>query len=307
MKLARATCALSAVVLCCSLLMGQVDRAVLTGTITDRSAGRIADATVTVTFADTGLQRQVRTSDAGSYYIPSLPIGTCSLVVSKPGLQTVRVENVNLAVGETRNVDMQMDVATVESQVDVEAATSPLDTNSAAVASVIQSAQVQNIPLNGRNWATLMVLSPGAIDTGDSDQKSVRFVGRSIDENSFRFDGVDATGIVNQGLKGGARLQFSTESIAEFRVNSALYPAENGEVIGGQVDIVSKSGTNDLHGSAFEFLRNDKLDARSPFDPSTLPPFRLNQFGGSIGGAIVKNKAFFFVNYEACGRALGKR
>lgn len=306
MKLARATCALSAVVLCCSLLRGQVDRAVLTGTITDRSAGRIADATVTVTFADTGLQRQVRTSDAGSYYISSLPIGTCNLVVSKPGLQTVRVENVSLAVGETRNVDMQMDVARVESQVDVEAATSPLETNSAAVASVIQSAQVQNIPLNGRNWATLMVLTPGAIDTGDSDQKSVRFVGRSIDENSFRFDGVDATGIVNQGLKGGARLQFSTESIAEFRVNSALYSAENGEVIGGQVDIVSKSGTNDLHGSAFEFLRNDKLDARSPFDPSTLPPFRLNQFGGSIGGAIVKNKAFFFVNYEGLRQSLGQ-
>jgi hypothetical protein len=235
-----------------------------------------------------------------------LPIGTCNLVVSKPGLQTVRVENVSLAVGETRNVDMQMDVARVESQVDVEAATSPLETNSAAVASVIQSAQVQNIPLNGRNWATLMVLTPGAIDTGDSDQKSVRFVGRSIDENSFRFDGVDATGIVNQGLKGGARLQFSTESIAEFRVNSALYSAENGEVIGGQVDIVSKSGTNDLHGSAFEFLRNDKLDARSPFDPSTLPPFRLNQFGGSIGGAIVKNKAFFFVNYEGLRQSLGQ-
>jgi hypothetical protein len=151
-----------------------------------------------------------------------------------------------------------------------------------------------------------MVLTPGAIDTGDSDQKSVRFVGRSIDENSFRFDGVDATGIVNQGLKGGARLQFSTESIAEFRVNSALYSAENGEVIGGQVDIVSKSGTNDLHGSAFEFLRNDKLDARSPFDPSTLPPFRLNQFGGSIGGAIVKNKAFFFVNYEGLRQSLGQ-
>jgi hypothetical protein len=213
---------------------------------------------------------------------------------------------VTLAVGETRNIDVRMDVATVESQANVDATTSPLDTNSAAVASVIQSAQVQDIPLNGRNWATLMVLAPGAIDTGDSDQKSVRFVGRSIDENSFRFDGVDATGIVNQGLKGGARLQFSTESIAEFRVNSALYSAENGEVIGGQVDIVSKSGTNDLHGSAFEFLRNDKLDARSPFDGSTLPPFRLNQFGASIGGAVVKNKAFYFVNYEGLRQSLGQ-
>jgi Carboxypeptidase regulatory-like domain len=150
----------------------------LTRTITDRSAGRIADAKVIVTFAGTGLQREVRTSDAGSYYIPSLPIGACSLVVSRPGLQTVQVENVTLAVGGTRNIDVQMDVATVESQVNVKATTSALETNSAAVAGVIQFAQVQKIPLNGRNWATLMVLTPGAIDTGDGDQKSVRFVGR---------------------------------------------------------------------------------------------------------------------------------
>lgn len=288
------------------LLMGQEDRATITGTILDRSQARISDAVVTVTFANTGLQREVRSGGAGSYYISNLPIGACSVAVSKPGLQTVRFDNVTLAVGETRNIDVQMDVATVNTEVSVEAAASALEVNSAAVDGVIQAKQVQELPLNGRNWATLMVLTPGAVDTGGSDQKTIRYVGRSIDENSFRFDGADASGIVNQGLKGGARLQFSTESIAEFRVNSALYSAENGEVIGPQVDVVSKSGSNQLHGSAFEFLRNDKLDARSPFDPSTLPPFRLNQFGGSVGGAVIKNKAFFFVDYEGLRQSLGQ-
>jgi hypothetical protein len=288
--------------------MGQVDRATLTGTVTDSSGSRIADATVTVSFAGTGLQREVHTSGAGSYYIPSLPIGACSLAVTKTGLQTVNVENLTLGVGETRNVDVRMDVATVKAEVTVEGNTSSLDLNSAATGGTVQPTQVQELPLNGRSWSTLMLLTQGAVDTGDSDQKSIRFAGRSIDENSFRFDGVDATGIVNQGLKGGARLQFSTESIAEFRVNSALYTAENGEVIGAQVDIVTKSGSNEIHGSAFEFLRNDKFDARSTFDSPTfpLPPFRLNQFGGSVGGPIKKNKAFFFANYEGLRQSLGQ-
>jgi hypothetical protein len=156
---------------------------------------------------------------------------------------------------------------------------------------------VNGLPVNGRNWAALMVLIPGAINTGIGNQTGIRFAGHGLDDNKLVFDGTDATGILRQSQKTDLRLQISSESIAEFRVESSLYSAEFGGVGGGQADVVSKSGTNTFHGSVFEFFRNNQLNSRSPFDPSTVPPFHLNQFGASLGGAIIKNRTFFFINY----------
>ena len=186
-------------------------------------------------------------------------------------------------------------------------AEAPLAQTSAAVGGVIAGEQIQNLPVNGRNWNSLAVLTPGAVDTGVDDQKSIRFAGRATDDNNYRFDGVDATGIQNQGQRTSARLQISTEAIAEFRATATLYTAETGGSAGGQVEVVSKTGTNALHGSLFEFFRNNVFDARS-FDSksSSLPPFRLNQFGGSLGGAILKNRTFYFVNYEGFRQVLGQ-
>src|SRR6202008_3221127 len=130
---------------------------------------------------------------------------------------------------------------------------------------------------------------------GGGDQRSIRFVGRSRDDNNYMFDGIDASGVQESPQKSDVRLNISMESIAEFRVNSAVYTAESGAGGGAEVNVVSKSGTNLWHGGGVEFFRNDNLNARPPFDPSQLPPFHLNQFGSSLGGPIKKDSTFFYV------------
>ena len=162
---------------------------------------------------------------------------------------------------------------------------------------------MEDIPLNGRDWSLLMTLAPGAVNLGAGGQRDLRFVGRGIDDSNYTYDGVDATGVQEQSQKVGVRLAISLESIAEFRVSSSVYTADQGGSAGAIVSIVSKTGTNTLHGSAFDFLRNNVFDARSPFD-SNIPPFRLNQFGGSIGGPIQKDRTFFFADYEGLRQRL---
>ena len=249
--------------LCLSFpLLGQTDRAVLTGTISDASGAAVANAQVTALSTATGLSRTAQTTGAGAYTISALPIGTYTVVIAAQGFEKVDVEPFELQVGQTRTIDAKLAIAGVQSKVDV-SADAPLAQTSAAVGGVIAGEQIQNLPVNGRNWASLMALVPGAIDTGVGDQKSIRFAGRAQDDNNYRFDGVDATGIQNQGQRTSARLQISTEAIAEFRATSALYTAETGGTAGGQVEVVSKTGTNALHGSIFEFFRNNVFDARS--------------------------------------------
>src|SRR5207249_2778384 len=168
----------------------------------------------------------------------------------------------------------------------------------------LEHQQLENIPINGRNWATLETLAPGAINAGIGGQRDIRFVGRGRDDNNFTFDGIDATGVQEQSQKADARLNISLESIAEFRVESAVYTAESGASGGAQVNAVSKTGTNNFHGALFEFFRDNVFDARSPFDPSEIPPFRMNQFGANLGGPLAQNRTFFFANYEGIRQTL---
>jgi hypothetical protein len=167
---------------------------------------------------------------------------------------------------------------------------------------------VRDLPLNGRNWSTLTALAPGAVDTGGSNQRSIRFAGRGLDDNNFTFDGIDATNIVNQAQQPFVRLAIPTDAIEEFRIDTMLFTAENGSTPGGQVAVVSKSGSNTLHGSTFEFLRNDIFDAREPIDTlnPSKPPFRLNQFGGSVSGPLVRGRSFFLLTYEGLRQTLGQ-
>ncbi len=281
-----------------------MDRGNLTGTVVDPSGAPIQGSGIEVFFAGTGLKRSTQTSASGTYVLAALPLGHCRVTVQARGFQTQQVDDLTLAVGETRTLDVQLGIQAATETVEVEASTIALSQGSAETGGVVGSQQVQQLPINGRNWATLMTLVPGAINTGIGNQIGIRFAGHGLDDNKLQFDGTDATGILRQSQKTDLRLQISSESIAEFRVNSALYSAEFGGAAGGQADVVSKTGTNLWHGGLFEFFRNDKLDARSPFDPSILPPLRLNQFGGSLGGAIVKNKTFFFINYESLQQTL---
>lgn len=278
-------------------LCAQVDRATLQGTVTDSTGAVVPGASVEIVSQDTGLRRQIKTNEAGSYVAAGLPIGNYSVTVSLSGFRTVTFQDVRLGVGDIRTLDVQLEVSAIETQVNVESAATPLETAAPTVGAVIGSRQVREIPLNGRHWASLMMLAPGAVNTGDGSQQTIRFVGRARDDNNWTYDGLDATGVKDPRQEAALRLIISTEAIAEFRVNSTLYSAESGAGAGAQINLVSKSGTNEFHGSLFEFLRNDKLDARNPFDLGK-EPFRLNQFGGSAGGPILRNRTFFFASYE---------
>ena len=198
-----------------------------------------------------------------------------------------------------------MQIAASAQEVQVIAETAALDESTSKISGVIDSTQVSELPINGRAWTALMALVPGAMDAGGGTQKSIRFAGRGNDDNNFRFDGIDATGISNQAPNTATRLQISSDAIAEFKVDTMLYGADTGGTNGGQVEVISKSGSNDFHGSLFEFLRNDALNTRGPFDGSSLPPLRLNQFGANSGGRVVKNRTFFFVAYEGLRQDLG--
>ncbi len=285
-------------------VFGQIDRANLNGTVTDSTGAVVPDAQVVAASTNTGATRKVQTGAEGIFSLPGLPIGTYSLNISHEGFRTFEMKGIQLSVGQTRTVNARLEVGAVASQVDVQASTVALETNNAQVGGVMENRQLSDIPVNGRNWATLELLVPGAINSGSGGQRDIRFNGRGRDDNNYTFDGIDATGVQEQAQKADARLNISLESIAEFRVNTSNYTADSGSSGGGQVNAVSKTGTNDFHGGLFEYFRNDKLDSRSVFDPSQIPPFRMNQFGGSIGGPIRKNNTFFFASYEAIRQSL---
>jgi hypothetical protein len=167
---------------------------------------------------------------------------------------------------------------------------------------LIERAQANELPLNGRNWSALTAFIPGAIDTGGSNQRTIRFAGRGLDDSNFTYDGVDATNIVNQTQRQWVRLAIPLDAIAEFRVDSLMATAEEGSTGGAQLDVTSPSGTNRFHGRLFEYLRNDFFDAPLPewaSNGEAQQPLRLNQFGGSLGGPIVRDKTFFFLASEA--------
>ncbi len=284
-------------------LSGQVDRANLKGTVSDASGAVVSHAAVTVVYPQTGFTRTVQSTPAGEYVLSALPLGHCSVTVTAAGFEAKQVDDIDLQVGEFRTVDLRLGVGAVEQTVAVAASTVTLDRDSAATGGVIARQQIENLPINGRNWAGLMILVPGAINTGSGNQTSIRFAGHGLDDNKILFDGVDASGILRQSEKSDLRIQLASESIREFRVDSALYSAEYGGTPGGQGDLVSRSGTNALHGSVYEFLRNDALNARALFSTRQLP-LRLNQFGGSVGGRIVQDHTFYFANYEGLRQVL---
>jgi len=279
-------------------LAAQLDRATLSGTITDPSGAGLVGAKVAALHQDTGLKREIVVEERGYYVIPQLPVGLYTVTIEATGFRGLRFDKVELQVGQTRTLDAQLELAPVTSEVEVRAEVPPLDRTSAELGSVIQASQIGSLPVNGRHWASLMILAPGAINTGAGTQDSTRFVGRANDDNNWTFDGVDNTAIKDPTYGANVRLVVSMDSIAEFKVSSSMYSAESGGGAGGQIHLVSKSGSNNFHGGVFEYFRNSGLDARTVFDGPKLPPFHLNQFGGNIGGPIIKNKLFFFANYE---------
>jgi len=278
------------------------------GTVTDKSGSTIAGATVRATSDATGLFREVKTDETGHYLIPLLPAANYTVHVEFQGFQTTEQRAVRLQVDEARVLDFTLAPAAVASQIEVEATAVAVETTNPSLGQVITSQQVAQLPLNGRDFVQLASLTPGTTQetnpnsffTSGADSEvaargsfSLSVGGSRPNSTDWLLDGVDN----NELTSGGIGIFSSIDSIQEFKVLTYNYSAEYGTRAGPTVLVTTKSGSNGFHGSLFEFLRNKSLDAKSFF--ATEPEkFNLNQFGGSLGGPIRKNKTFFFLDGE---------
>ena len=287
------------------LLHAQVDRTAITGTVSDQQGTRIPQSKVRATETATGFQRETLTTSQGSYELPGLPPGVYTVQFRKAGFANFTVEGVSQSVGQTRTLNARLELAQNKAQTTITEPIVQLDKVDATVGTAIEHAQIDNLPINGRNWATLTALAPGAIDNGAGDQRTIRFAGHGLDDNNLTLDGVDATAVYNQEQREYMRLNIPLDSIEEFQVQSQNFGADTQSgTAGGQVSVVSPSGTNTFHGEIFDYFRNNDLDARAPFDAASPAPFLLNQFGGGLGGPVVHGKTFFHLNYEGLRQRL---
>jgi hypothetical protein len=278
------------------------------GNVTDKSGSAIPGATVTVTVQETGSVRTVKTDGAGHYLVPLLPVGTYTLHVDSTGFQSAETRDLRLQIQEARELNFSLEPATVVTSVTVTGNAVAVETTNASLGQVITSQEVSQLPLNGRDFVQLATLTSGATAetnpnsffTSGSDSEvaargsfSLSVGGSRPNSTDWLLDGVDN----NELTAGGIGIFSSIDDIQEFKVLTYTYTAEFGTRAGPTVLVTTKSGTNDWHGSLFEFVRNTDLDARSYFATST-EKFNLNQFGGSFGGPIRHNKTFFFVDGE---------
>ncbi len=289
--------------LICAPALAQTVQASLTGTVADVSGRGLPGAKITIVQQGIGFSRDTESGNGGAYNATGLPLGYYEISVIKPGFNRAFASQVRLYVGQARSLDFTLEVSGSSSRVDVAARISELDPMSASVGARLEERQIAELPINGRNWASLLPLIPGATDPGTSDQRSVRFAGHGRDDNNITYDGVDATGISNQPQKTGIRLAIPTSTVSEFRVESSVYTVDSADGTGGQIIIASPRGTNSFHGELFNYLRNDVFDARNPF-ASGKQPFRLNQFGANVAGPVKRDKTFFFAAFEAYRQSL---
>jgi Carboxypeptidase regulatory-like domain len=307
-RLLRVSIGFSAPFFLASLCVAQVDRSGLSGTVTDPSGRLLPQAHILVSETSTGLRRETISDAGGSYSVPQLPAGIYTVTIEHQGFKKVEFIQVQQVIGRTRTLDVSLKVSGAEEHVAVSASSELMDRNTSAVTGLIERAQADELPVNGHNWASLTAYIPGAIDTGGSNQRSIRFAGRGLDDSNFTYDGIDATNVANQTQRAWARLSIPLDAIAEFRVDTLLATAEGGATGGAQLAVVSPGGTNQFHGRLFEFLRNNIFDAPEPSWASkgaSQQPLRLNQFGGSLGGPIVQEKTFFFLASEAYRQVWG--
>lgn len=308
MNLLRRACfAFTFFLAACVVGLGQTTTARVSGTVTDSSGAAVKGATVVAHNNQTNEDRTTVTTDEGAYTFFSLKPSEYVLRASATGFGAVELKNLTLVVGQSFVWTPALSVASEASTVTVNGNdVSTLETANARIGANVQSREVAELPINGRQISQLYTLVPGATNSGVGNFDNIHFSGRSVEQNIIRLDGIEATSIIdtspgnlNAELTSVFRLQQSLEAVQEFRVDSSNYPAEMGTGTGGQVSFVTKSGTGKPHGSVFEYVRNDYFDARNFFNASPKPTkFRLNQFGGSYGGPIITDKLFGFATYE---------
>ena len=298
----------------------QGNTATIAGTVADPSGAAIADATVTAKNLGTDISQTVMSDSQGRYRIPQLGLGNYEIRASKMGFSTVVRQGVTLTVGSESVIDFALPVGQAQQTVTVEGQVSQVETSSTAVGNLVERTQMSELPLNGRNFEQLLTLAPGVqqltaqASNRYGTQGNYSVAGSRGEGMLYLLDNTNIQGFFNHGTGSGATgASLGVEAISEFQTLTNTYSAQFGGG-GAVINAVSKSGTNSYHGSAYEFLRNSVFDARSFFDSlvkpgdkvAYVPAFRRNQFGGSVGGPIKKDKAFIFVNYEGIRQLLGQ-
>jgi outer membrane receptor protein involved in Fe transport len=282
------------------------------GTVTDQSGAVLPGVTVTIRNTATGISRETTTETSGLYRAPLLPVGPYEVTAVLAGFSTTKRANVTLSIGQTLTVDVSLKLSGTQEEVTVTAEAPIIEPARTHQATTVGAVAVANLPVNGRNFIDFVLTTPGV--TRDTRSGDISFAGQRGILNSLVIDGADNNNtFFGQTLgrtgSGRAPYQFSQDAVQEFQVNRNAYSAEYGRAGGAVINVVTKSGTNDFHGSAFEFYRDKSLNANTWANKIRTPipdraPFRINQFGGSLGGPIQKDKAFFFFSYDGQRRSL---
>src|SRR5467141_4861914 len=317
-----ALCILVSLCICAAIVSAQEITGSIVGTVTDSKGGVVPNAKVTITNTDQlVVVRTLTTDDRGEYAAPLLPVGRYSVTAEIAGFKKVTQSGVVLNVNDKLAVNFNLEVGMVSESVTVEANSLRVELQSVTATGLINGTQLRELSLNSRNYAALVLLVPGASDSGNADQifpgatapigtnvMSFQINGNRREENNWQVDGADN---VDRGSKLTLLSFPSIDAISEFRVVRGVYDAESGRSAGGQVNVITRSGTSDIHGGLYEFFRNDDLNANSFFNNATTPvtprpTLRYNDFGGTVGGPVwipkiyeQRNKTFFFVSEEA--------
>ena len=299
-------------------LHAQVAGGTISGTVTDSSGRVINKVEITITNVATGVTRVVTTNDEGFYSAPNLLPGTYELKFSAPGFKVEARKNIELTVGALVGLDQTLRVGSLSETVVVQSEIPAVQLSTSDLSAVVNATTVRELPLNGRSWTDLAQLQPGVSaihtqpDFSAGTDRGNRGFGQQLtisgarpQQNNYRLDGVSLNDYANGAPGSVLGGNLGVDAIEEFSVITSNYEADYGKTSGGVVNAITRSGTNQIHGSAYEFLRNSKLDAKNYFDVGNIPPFKRNQFGGTLGGPIVKNHTFFFVDFEGIRQSKG--
>src|SRR6266850_6124317 len=283
-------------------LSAQIGAGEITGVVKDQANAAVPGATVTVTAIRTNRQRVVITTSDGVFTVPSLAPGKYRIDLELAGFKPIRRDGIQLSTGETVRIDFPLAVGAVSEQVTVTADAQMLRAETASLGTVIENEQVVQLPLNGRTFITLASLAPGVALPPNSQLPRIN--GGRPRTNEYLFDGIS----VLQPEPGQVAFFPMVDAIQEFKIESNSPPAEFGRFNGGVINLTTKSGANAFHGVGFEFLRNEKLNARNYFQASNpvKPDYRRNQFGGTLGGPLAKDHTFFFVDYQGQRQSIGR-
>src|SRR5258708_6849802 len=295
-----------------SAARGQVTGATLSGLVTDEQGSPVPDANVKIKNLGTAVIREVETNSDGLYSAPNLIPGSYDVTVSAKGFQTAVQRAVTLTVGAQQALNVSLKIGSINQTIEVNAAPPDVQTTTSTVSATVDSTTMRELPLNGRDWTSLATLEPGVssipnqVGTGFSANKGNRGFGNQLsngghraNENTYRVNGISINDYSNGSPGGSSGLNLGVDGIQEFSVLTSNYTAEYGRTSGAVINAITKSGVNELHGTAFIFHRDKIFDAKNYFDPAgPIPSFRRVQFGGSGGTAIVKDKTFVYGTYE---------